>query len=151
MSAKHKLCTAREGIGRSLAAVYLSFGPEGCPSPGSGLWRARGGAGMAHLGSVAMHACNRIDRAPERRHWGVLGRCEPQVIPCRPTSRRDYVKQITAYNQRQWTDRYKGTKGLTFEEAASTEFPVQSILDQVRGWLVAGVEAETWWHWVASA
>ncbi|KAK2078741.1 hypothetical protein QBZ16_003581 [Prototheca wickerhamii] len=62
-------------------------------------------------------------------------RANEEVFVCRYTGQifreyEDYVKQITAYNQRQWTDRYQGTKGLTFEEAASTEFPVQSILDQ---------------------
>lgn len=48
------------------------------------------------------------------------------LLPC-----RDYVKQITAYNQRQWTDRYSGTKGLTYEEAVSREYPIQSVIDQV--------------------
>lgn len=65
-------------------------------------------------------------------HLSVRGSLAGDVIlPLDPPSLRDYTRQITAHRQREWSCRYSRVSGLTYEEAVTSEYGVQSLIDQV--------------------
>ncbi|KAL6770363.1 hypothetical protein ACKKBG_A34655 [Auxenochlorella protothecoides x Auxenochlorella symbiontica] len=58
-----------------------------------------------------------------------------EVFVCRYTGQifreyEDYTRQITAHRQREWSCRYSRVSGLTYEEAVTSEYGVQSLIDQ---------------------